>query len=101
MLAGIGSVDVELVRVLEEARIPVGRSRQEQDAGPSRDVDTGERRALPRHAELGPKRALDAQRLLDEVGDPAAVFADPLLEVGALAEHLQREREQPYCRLLA
>ena len=56
--------------------------------------------AGPGHAELGPQRALEPQRLLDEVGDAVAVLPQPLLDVGALGDDPQREGQQAHRRLL-
>ena len=69
VVLGVGAVDVELVRVLEQARVPVGRPGQQQHRAAGGDVDAGDRRAPLGHAELGPQRALEPQGLLDEVGD--------------------------------
>ena len=51
--------------------------------------------------EVGLHRALDAQRLLDEVGDAVAVLAQLVLELRVLGEVLQGSGEEAGCRLLA
>ena len=61
---------------------------------PATEVDPG-------HAELGPERALVAQRLLDEVRDPLAIASQPVLEVGLLGDDPQCERQQSDRGLLA
>ena len=101
VVAGVGTGDVELGRVLEPAGIAVGRPRQEQHRAPGGDGDARHRRRDLGHPELGPQRALVAQRLLDEVRDQLSVVAQGVLDVGPLAEHPEREREQPHRGLLA
>src|SRR5437588_10317369 len=51
VLAGIAPVDVELVGILEEPWVTVGRAREQEHAGAGGDVDAGERGAGPGHAE--------------------------------------------------
>ena len=47
VLAGVGPVDVELVRVLEQPRVAVARPGGEHQRAPGRDVDAAERGAHP------------------------------------------------------
>ena len=86
--------------VLEQPRVAVAGARHEHDRASGGDLDPAERGAHPRHSELGAQRALQPQRLLNEVRDAVAVGTDLLLQVGPLAEHAQREREKPDRRLL-
>ena len=74
---------------------------QEQHRAAGRDVDAADGRADLGHAELGPERALVAQRLLDEVRDEVAVGPQAVLEVRPLGEDPQRERQQADRGLLA
>ena len=101
VLAGVMAVDVELVGVLEEAGVAVRRPREDEDAGPRRDLDTGELRPHAGHAELASQRTLGPQCLFDEVRDAITVCADQPLEVRVLAEHLEGEGEEADRRLLA
>jgi hypothetical protein len=57
--------------------------------------------ATPRQPEVTLDRALDRQRLLDEVGDAVAFAAQQLLDVGALAQHLERRTQQWHRGFLA
>ena len=68
---------------------------------PGRDVDAADGRGAAGEAEVGLHRALDAQRLLDEVRDAVAVRPQLVLELGVLGEVLQRGGEQTGGRLLA
>ena len=54
-----------------------------------------------REPEVALHRALDAQALLDEVRDELAVVAQLLLELGVVADALQRGAEEAHGRLLA
>ena len=94
-------VGVELVRLVEAARIAVGSAvdHHHRRARAQLVVADGDRRA--RQPEVALHGALVAQRLLDEVRQQAAVLAHRLLDVGAVAEHLQRRAEQSDRRLLA
>ncbi len=71
------------------------------DCRAGRDVDTADRRRHTGEPEVALDRALDAQRLLDEVRDAGAVFAQRGLKIGALTDELQRRAEQSHGRLLA
>ena len=102
VLPGVGAVDVELVRVLEHPGVAVGRRRARSmrllPAGISTPPSSVRTRAI---RNWRAERALEAQRLLDEVRDALAVLAHQLLQVRPLTEHPQREREQPHRGLLA
>ena len=60
-----------------------------------------ERARDARQPEVTLDRALEAQRLLDEVGDAVAFVAQQLLQVRPFAEEQERGREEPHRRLLA
>ena len=92
---------VERARVGELPGVAVGGTGQEQHRAAGRDVDAADGRADLGHAELGPERALVAQRLLDEVRDEVAVGPQAVLEVRPLGEDPQRERQQADRGLLA
>ena len=96
-----GAVDDELVRVLEAARVAVRGAGEHHHRRAGRDVDAADGRRDARQPEVALDRALEPQRLLDEVRDARAVVAQELLEVGSLAEQLERGREEPHRRLLA
>ena len=79
-----GPVDAELGRALEEPGVPVGRSVEQHDRRPGGDVDAGHGGRPSGQPEVGLHRALDAQRLLDEVGDAVPVGPELVLELGVL-----------------
>src|SRR5690348_10847399 len=64
---GVRSLQVELSRVREGARITVARTRRKHHRPTCGDLDTAERGGDTGHPELGPKWALEPKRLLDEV----------------------------------
>ncbi len=53
------------------------------------------------HAELGPQGTLHPKSLFDEVRNPITILPDQLLQVGAFAQHAEREGEQAHRGLLA
>ena len=85
---------------LEPPRVTIGRAVEHHHRRPGRDVDPADRRGAPGQTEVGLDRALDAQRLLDEVRDALPVGSQLVLELGILAEVLQADGEQPGRRLL-
>ena len=50
--------------------------------------------------EVALDRALEPQRLFDEVGDAVARRAQAVLELGVFTEQLERRREETHGRLL-
>ena len=86
---------------LEEPGVAVGRSVQQHHRRPGGNVDAGDRGRSPGQPEVRLHRALDAQRLFNEVGDPVGVRPQLVLELGVLAEVLQADGEQAGGRLLA
>ena len=96
-----GAVDVELVGMVEHPGVPVAGAGDEHERRPGGDVDAAELGGDAGHPELGSQRALEPEGLLNEVGDLLAVRPHGLLEVGSLAQHAQRERQQPHGGLLA
>ena len=94
VLAHVLAAQVELVRVLEPARIPVGGTRQQHHDGAWGDVDATHCGGLARQPAVALDGAVHAQRFFDEPGDQAAVLTQLLLYVGAVADHLQRGAEQ-------
>ena len=58
---GVGTVDPELVRALEQPGVAVGRPVEEHDGRAGGDVDSGHCCAPPGQAEVRLDRALDAQ----------------------------------------
>jgi hypothetical protein len=75
VLAGILSGRVEGGGVFEPARITVRGGLHDHHRGACGQVDSADVDRLPVHPEVALHRALVAQRLFDEVGDQAAVFA--------------------------
>ena len=73
---GVGTVEPELGGRLELAGVAVGRAVEQHDGRPRGDVDAGDGRRAPGQAEVRLDRALDAQRLLNEVGDALGVRPD-------------------------
>ena len=73
VLAGVGAVDVELVGVLEAARVAVRGAVEHHHRRARGDVDAADGGRRARQAEVALDRALVAQRLLDEVRDAIAV----------------------------
>ena len=88
------AVDVELVGVLEAARGRGWPPVEHHDRGAGGDVDATDRRRHACQPEVALHRALEAQRLLDEVRDAAAVVAQELLQLGAFADQLERGAEE-------
>ena len=101
VLARVLALGIESVGVLEPARVAVGGpvDHHHRAAGTEGFVADGGRH--PRQPEVALHRALDAQALLDEVRQQAAIATQPLLDVGLVAHHLQRGGQQPHRRLLA
>ncbi len=100
VLLGVGAVHPELVGLVEATRVAAGRAVEDHDAGAGSDVDAADGGRRAGQAEVAFHRALEAQALLDEFGDAGGVVAEPLLDVGTLADHLQCGTEQPDGRLL-
>ena len=64
------------------------------------DLDAAELGRHAREPEVALHRALDAQALLDEVRDALPVLAQLLLQLGVVADALQRGAEEAHRRLL-
>src|SRR5207245_10742855 len=79
VLEGVRTVETELVRLLEPARIPVRGSHHEKDVRPGSDVDVADRRRAAHQAEVRLDRALVAQHLLDERRDHVTLLPEVLL----------------------
>ena len=88
VLAGVGPVDAEILWALETATIPVGGRQEHHQAAAGGDLDADERGRLARRAEVGLHRALEAEHLLDEVGDPPGLVPKAVLELRLLGEQL-------------
>ena len=101
VLAPVGPVEAELVRVVEVARVATGGVGHHEHGGPRREVDPAHRRAHLGQLERALQRRLGAQHLLDERRDEAVVVAQPLLELGVVAEGPQRHADEPSRRLAA
>ena len=84
VLARVGAVEAELGRALEAPGVAVGRAVEQHHRRTGRDVDAADRRRPAGQAEVGLHRALDAQRLLDELRDAVVVRAELVLELGIL-----------------
>src|SRR4051812_21809683 len=95
------AVDAELGRALELVGIAVGGTVQQHDRGAGGDLDAADRRRAPGQPEVGLDRALDAQRLLDELRYQRGVLAQLVLVAGILREVLQGGRQEAGGRLLA
>jgi hypothetical protein len=59
MLLRIRPVDPEVGRALEPSRIPVGRTVEQHDRRPGRDLDPADPGCPPGEPEIGLDRALD------------------------------------------
>src|SRR5262245_64513117 len=101
VLLAVGAADAELGGGLETPRVAVDRTVQEHDGGAGGDLHPGEGGAATGEAEVALDRALDPERLLDEVGDALALGPKLLLETGGFGQVLERGGEQPRGRLLA
>src|SRR5439155_3192038 len=100
VLLGVGPVEPELRRALEPSRIPVGRA-VEQHHGRSRcDVDPAHGRGSSGETKVGLHRALDPERLFDEVRDALSVLPELVLELRVLGEVLHCRGEKASGRLL-
>ena len=95
VLTGVLAVGIERVRILEAARIAVGRPVDHHQRAAGADGFLADGGRHPRQPEVALDRALDAQALLDEVRQQAAVLAQPALDVRAVPDHLQRGAQQP------
>src|SRR5437588_606495 len=80
---------LEFGRALEAPGVAVGRSIQQHDRRPRCDVDTTDARRPSGEPEVGLHRALDSQRLFDEVGYALPVRPKLVLELRRLGEVLQ------------
>ena len=101
VLPRVGAVEAEIGGALEAPGVAVGRAVQQHHRRTGRDLDAADRRRPAGQAEVGLHRALDAQRLLDELRDAVVVRAELVLELGILREVLERRGEQARRRLLA
>ena len=97
----IGPVEAELAGTLEEPGVAVGRAVQQHHGCAGGNVDARDGGRLPGQAEVGLHRALNAERLFNEGGDPLGVLTQLVLEFGVLAQVLQPDGEQAGGRLLA
>src|SRR6201991_4348092 len=100
MLTGVLAVGIEGVRILEASRIAVGRpvDHHERAAGADGFLADGGRHT--REPAVALDWALDAQALLDEVRQQAAIVAKLALDVTAVSDHLQRGAQQADLGLL-
>jgi hypothetical protein len=88
MLSGVFAGQVEGTGVVEPARITVGGRLHHHYRGPGGQVDPTDGDGHPAQPEVSFDRALDAQRLFDEVRNQAAVLAQLRLNVGPLCDGL-------------
>src|SRR4029077_17324886 len=80
VLPGVRPVEPELGGALEVSRVAVRGAVQQHDRRARGDVDVADPGGPPGQAEVGLDRALDAERLLDEVGDASGVGPQLVLE---------------------
>ena len=101
MLTGVATFDAELAGRLELAGVAVGSAVQHHDRRTRRHLDVTDGGGDSGDAEVSLHRALEAQHLLDEVGDERPVVTQALLQPRVFGEQLQRRGQQPDRRLLA
>ena len=101
VLLRVGAVQPELLGTLEPSWIAIGRAVEDHHRRSRCDLHAADRGAAAGQPEVRLHRALDAQRLLDEVRDALPVRPQLVLELGVLAEVLQADGEEPGRRLLA
>ena len=95
VLARVDAVDVELRRALELPRVAVARAQEQDQRAARRDRHAAELARSSRHPEAHLRRALEAECLLDEVGNAVAILPQLLLQLGFLGEDSQRRDEEP------
>src|SRR5204862_3054589 len=81
VVEGVLPVDLEVVGALEAPGVAVGGPVEEHDRRPGLDLDVADRRCALGEPEVRLHRALDAQRLLDEVRDAVLVLAQLVLKL--------------------
>ena len=86
VLAAVRAVEAELGRALELARVAARGVGHHEHRGAGREVDAADGGGHPRQPERALHRRLGAQHLLDERADEVVVVAQPLLELGVVAE---------------
>jgi hypothetical protein len=98
---GVWASRIEGVRIVELFRVAVRGPVEHHEGGAGRNIDAANGAWYAGQPEITLDRTLDPQGLLDEVGDPVALAAQQLLDVGALGEDLQGRAQQAHSRLLA
>ena len=90
-----GPVEPELARVLELARVAAPGVGHHEHGGAGREVDAADRGGDLRQLERALQRRLGPQHLLDERPDEVGVVAQPLLELGMVAEGPEAHHDEP------
>jgi hypothetical protein len=87
---------LELSGVFELARIPVGGAVGDIQESAGRNIDAADLGRPLRQSEVSFDRPLYPQAFLDKIGDETAILAKALLEIGAIADHLESVAEQSH-----
>ena len=91
--------DVEAIRIVPGLRVPVGRAEHHVHLGVDRDVDAVERDGAGVRPEQAVHRSVEAEALLDGVGDEGAVLAQQRHLLGPLQQAVDEVADQQGRRL--
>jgi hypothetical protein len=100
VIAGVRALDVELVGLVEVARVAIDRARHDHQRGPGRNGHAGQLGRPAGQAERRLRRTLQPQRLLDERHHERAVVTDARLELRPSGEPLEQRRHHVRGRAL-
>ena len=95
VVATVRAIEAELVRVLELSRVTVRGAVHQEDDCAGREIDTADRHRHACQSELALDGGLEPQGFLDEGRDLVGAVAERLLEIGTVAEDLERCGEEP------